>query len=86
VRTRTSGLKRFGLALFVAGGASNWVDRLTDGRVVAFLNLGIGPIRTGIFNVADVALMAGLALLIVSELRPRRKPGRREDYAGDPRS
>ena len=30
-----------GLALFVAGGASNWIDRVARGSVVDFLNVGI---------------------------------------------
>ena len=59
-----------GAALFVAGGASNWVDRAAHGKVVDFLNLGIGSLRTGVFNVADIAIMAGLLLLVVIELRP----------------
>jgi signal peptidase II len=54
------------LALIAAGGCGNWVDRLVEnGRVTDFLNLGIGPLRTGIFNVADMALMVGLLLLVL---------------------
>jgi signal peptidase II len=53
-----------GLTLFVAGGASNWIDRLVRGSVVDFLNVGIGPVRTGIFNVADIAIMVGVGLFI----------------------
>jgi signal peptidase II len=53
-----------GATLFLAGGASNWIDRVLHGSVVDFLNLGIGPLRTGIFNVADVAIMAGLLVLV----------------------
>jgi signal peptidase II len=56
-----------GLALMLGGGASNWLDRARDGgAVVDFLNLGIGSLRTGIFNVADVAIVAGVALLMFS--------------------
>ena len=58
-----------GVALFVAGGASNLVDRLDDGRVIDFLNVGIGPLRTGIFNVADVAIMLGLGVLLFESYR-----------------
>ena len=50
--------------LVVAGGASNWIDRLVRGSVVDFMNVGIGPLRTGIFNVADVAIMVGLATVV----------------------
>lgn len=70
---RWSSARLFGLLLFVAGGASNWFDRLSDGRVVDFLNVGVGPIRTGIFNVADMALLAGLIILIFSEYFRGRK-------------
>jgi signal peptidase II len=31
---------------------------------VDFLNVGLGPVRTGIFNVADMAITAGAALLV----------------------
>ncbi|MGW8367698.1 MAG: signal peptidase II [Gammaproteobacteria bacterium] len=73
LRHRFRGLRLYGVALIVAGGASNLVDRIVAGRVVDFLNVGVGPVRTGIFNVADMALVAGaliLALLIYG--KPRR--------------
>ncbi len=52
-----------GPLLVVAGGVGNLIDRvLRDGAVVDFMNLGIGSLRTGIFNVADVYIMVGIAL------------------------
>ena len=55
----------FGLSLIVGGGIGNLIDRLQNhGAVVDFLNLGIGPLRTGVFNVADVAITAGAALIV----------------------
>jgi signal peptidase II len=63
---RWRGWQLAGLTLFVGGGVSNWFDRLFDGTVVDFLNVGIGPVRTGIFNVADVAIMIGLGLLVLA--------------------
>ena len=58
-----------GLVLFVAGGASNWFDRVLRGSVVDFLNVGIGPLRTGVFNTADVAIMIGAGLVALGALR-----------------
>jgi signal peptidase II len=58
--------------MFLAGGISNLVDRIALGRVIDFLNVGIGPFRTGIFNVADVAIMAGIAVLLVEHWRRAR--------------
>jgi signal peptidase II len=57
-------LALLGLCLLFAGGLSNLVDRLLHGRVVDFLFVGIGPARTGIFNVADMAIMLGIALIV----------------------
>ncbi|HEY8123705.1 MAG TPA: signal peptidase II, partial [Myxococcota bacterium] len=38
---------------------------LNAGAVTDFVSLGVGPLRTGIFNLADVAIMAGAALLLL---------------------
>ena len=48
-------------ALYVlAGGIGNLIDRvLQNGLVTDFINIGIGPLRTGIFNIADMALLFG---------------------------
>jgi len=69
IRDGFAGPSTVGLVLFAAGGASNWIDRVLHGRVVDFLNLGIGPIRTGVFNVADVAIMTGAGLVALGGLR-----------------
>ena len=69
LRSRFDLWSMLGVTLFMAGGASNWMDRVTHGTVVDFLNVGLGPVRTGVFNVADMAIMAGLGLLIVAEAR-----------------
>jgi signal peptidase II len=66
---RVAGPASLGLALFVAGGASNWIDRLLRGRVVDFLNVGIGPLRTGVFNMADLAIMVGAGLFVLGATR-----------------
>jgi len=61
------------LALVLAGGLSNLIDRFVhDGYVVDFLNLGVGHIRTGIFNVADVAITVGVVMLLTQSLRRRK--------------
>jgi signal peptidase II len=61
------------LALIIGGGLSNLLDRLLyHGAVVDFMNLGVGSLRTGIFNVADVAIMIGAGLLGLSLLRHER--------------
>lgn len=62
------------VALIVGGGVSNLIDRLRyGGYVIDFLNVGIGSLRTGIFNVADMAIMAGVVLWAFSD-RLWKKP------------
>jgi signal peptidase II len=63
-----------GLALFVAGGASNLADRVTRGSVIDFMSVGSGPLRTGIFNVADAAIMLGAGLVLGDNTGRRRTP------------
>jgi signal peptidase II len=62
-------------SLFIAGGVSNWFDRISNGRVIDFLNVGVGWLRTGVFNVADVAIMIGVAVFVLAEIRGRSSAG-----------
>ena len=39
---------------------------MNGGAVTDFVSLGFGPLRTGIFNVADVAVIAGVCLVVLS--------------------
>jgi len=56
-----------GLALVSGGGIGNWLDRvLHDGAVTDFVSIGLGSLRTGVFNLADLAVVAGVCLLLVS--------------------
>lgn len=65
IRKRWAGGPLAGAALIWAGGVSNLVDRAMRGSVVDFMNVGVGTLRTGIFNVADIAIMAGAVLIAV---------------------
>jgi signal peptidase II len=76
------------LTLILAGGIGNMIDRIfRDGVVVDFMNLGIPwgpfPVRTGIFNIADIAIMGGLFLMIWIELflRPKEEKAAMEAKA-----
>jgi signal peptidase II len=62
-----------GLSLICGGGVGNLIDRVAyNGAVVDFLNLGIGSLRTGIFNIADVAVLAGGLVILFEHTRNRR--------------
>jgi len=70
----TGSWQRTAFAFIIAGGGSNIVDRLREGKVVDFLNVGIGDLRSGIFNLADMAIMTGLFLLLPSLFKSRKNP------------
>jgi signal peptidase II len=67
VALRAGYLQVVGLSLICAGGIGNLIDRWAFGYTRDFLNVGLGAMRTGIFNVADVALMAGCLLVLFSQ-------------------
>lgn len=57
------------LTLIVSGGFGNLIDRIIhDGVVIDFMNMGIGGLRTGIFNVADMCITAGVFIFLGGEL------------------
>ncbi len=63
-------------AFIVGGGLGNLIDRLfRDGRVSDFMNFGIGRFRTGILNFADLSIVLGCVLLLLSPGVFRKKAG-----------
>jgi signal peptidase II len=51
--------------LIVGGGVGNLIDRIARGPVTDFLLLRLGPLHTGIFNLADACILAGGAWLVL---------------------
>ena len=63
-----------GGCLVLGGGVGNLLVRmLHEGRVIDFMKLGLGNLRTGIFNVADVCITAGVLVLVIESLRGRHQ-------------
>lgn len=71
IRNRNISLTQLiGMALVTSGGIGNLIDRIiNDGLVVDFVSLGIGALRTGIFNVADLEIIVGAAILIAGLIK-----------------
>lgn len=66
------------LALVAAGGLGNALDRLMDGKVTDMISVWIWPV----FNVADIAITIGVALLLLTSnanKRAARTAERREE-------
>ncbi|HSO35907.1 MAG TPA: signal peptidase II [Labilithrix sp.] len=64
-RKRASRSQHVGFALVLAGALGNVVDRAARGYVVDFIHLTSWPV----FNVADVAVVAGMILLGLAAFR-----------------
>jgi signal peptidase II len=72
---KLTSLQRFAFALVIGGGAGNLIDRLwRGGYVVDYVHIGVGPLQTGIFNVADVLICLGIGLLLFLEFTRKRAP------------
>ncbi len=66
-----------GFASIIGGGIANMFDRFRFGSVTDFLHIDFGGIvQTGIFNVADMFVSAGLIVLVV--LGFKKKPKQEE--------
>jgi len=55
---------RFALALITGGGLGNLIDRLFFGKVADFIDFHLGSWHYPTFNVADICVSLGIALLI----------------------
>jgi signal peptidase II len=69
-RKRASRTQHIGFGLVLAGALGNVVDRAVRGYVVDFIHLTRWPV----FNVADIAVVAGMLLLVMATLRKREAP------------
>ena len=57
-----------GYALVLAGGLSNLYDRLRRGYVVDYFSIQAGFLKKVVFNLGDLFIMAGAAVLTVKSL------------------
>ncbi len=67
-RRRAPFLEQLGYAAALGGALGNVTDRLFQGYVVDFMHLHRWPV----FNVADMAVVAGVMLIAISSFRERR--------------
>jgi signal peptidase II len=61
-------------ALIAGGALGNLVDRIRDGAVTDFVRWRIHEHRWPIFNVADAALLVGVALFVVERAITHNRP------------
>ena len=58
-------LKRVCLGLVLGGAFGNLIDRIATGKVIDFIDMGIGSLRWPTYNIADIAVTVGAVFLII---------------------
>ncbi|MDT0651211.1 signal peptidase II [Autumnicola edwardsiae] len=61
------------ITFFIGGGIGNILDRVLRESVTDFMYLELGPVHTGIFNMADVSITLGAILFITSSIISKEK-------------
>ena len=62
----------FGLCCIIGGGIGNLYDRIVYHSVTDFMHIDLGGVfKTGIFNMADVSVMLGTGLILLSFIKRR---------------
>lgn len=80
--TREQKALTWGLPLVLGGALGNLVDRIRYGEVIDFIEVHIGSYQHPTFNIADIAIVAGVGLMAIDMFTPRR----RKDAAETPAS
>jgi signal peptidase II len=73
LRRAESPLVATALGAIVGGALSNVIDRLRFGAVVDFIHAHIGAWSWYVFNLADAAIVCGVAALVLDSLLPRAR-------------
>lgn len=63
-----NGLYKLGLALALGGAISNVSDRFRRGYVVDYFTINCKKLKTVVFNLADMAIFLGSALILVASV------------------
>lgn len=68
IKTNYSKETIVGFTFIIGGGIGNLYDRIVHGSVTDFMIMDIGIIKTEIFNMADVSIMLGSFIILITAL------------------
>lgn len=71
----TKASEKIGLGLIAGGAIGNMLDRMRQGAVTDFLDFHVGDWHWPAFNMADVTIALGAAMLIACSFWPARSMG-----------
>jgi signal peptidase II len=73
IKNNLNNLNTLGIVLVLAGGIGNLYDRWVYHSVTDFMLIKFSWVQTGVFNVADMSIMAGVGVLLVQSFISDRK-------------
>lgn len=76
-----------GCGLILGGAAGNLIDRVVAGRVTDLFDLEFWPLKEWpVFNVADIAIVLGVTILLLAALRPEANADRPPAVGENPKA
>lgn len=63
----------YGIILVLGGGFGNLYDRMVYGAVTDFMQIKIWIFQTGVFNIADMAIMAGMFIILLNSFKKKKE-------------
>ena len=66
IKTSYSKETIIGITFIIGGGIGNLFDRIVHGSVTDFMIMDLGIIKTEIFNMADVSIMIGSLIILIT--------------------
>ena len=71
-RKNLSNISMLGISFIAGGGIGNIYDRIVHGSVTDFLHIDFVIFKTGIFNFADVSIVAGMCMIVLDSYFNRK--------------
>jgi signal peptidase II len=73
VKTDLSKITVLGVIMIIGGGFGNLYDRMVHGSVTDFMHIDFVIFQTGVFNVADMSIMAGTFMILLEAYFKKKK-------------
>jgi signal peptidase II len=73
IKSNVSGLYLVAISFILGGGIGNIFDRIVHGSVTDFLHIDFIIFQTGIFNLADLSIMAGFFIILTDIILQKSK-------------
>jgi signal peptidase II len=73
IKTDITKYTLLGIIMVIGGGIGNLYDRVLHGSVTDFMHIDFVIFQTGVFNVADMSIMAGMGIILVDSYLKRKE-------------